>query len=132
MSDVPDIGRDLLAERLAWEAANPRPETLRRVERTIVRALNAAGFGRQYQVTRDGGFEIAVDDLLIRVEHDPTAEPRVSVYVDACYDRAKVCPECNTQPMTPGAERCPWCAGTLADWSREMTVAALPGTENPS
>jgi len=81
---TPDIEHEveepnpLLHARLEWEAANPKPETLRRVERTIVRALNAAGFGRQYQVTRHDGFEIAVDDLIIRVEHDPTAEPDAS------------------------------------------------------
>jgi hypothetical protein len=58
----------LLAARLKFEAENPRPESLVRAERAIVRALNDAGFGRQGQVTRQEGFEIAVDDLLIRVE----------------------------------------------------------------
>jgi hypothetical protein len=61
-------GGDLLAKRLAWEREHPRPESLRQVERMIVQGLNAYGFGRQYQVTRADGFEIAVDDLLIRVE----------------------------------------------------------------
>lgn len=62
---------DLLARRLAWERAHPRPEALRHAERMIVQGLEAYGFGRQYQVTRNDGFEIAVDDLLIRVEHRP-------------------------------------------------------------
>jgi hypothetical protein len=61
----------LLKARLEYEAANPRPETLVRAEKAIVRALVAEGFGRQYQVTRDDSFEIAVDDLLIRVRVDP-------------------------------------------------------------
>lgn len=58
----------LLAARLRWETENPRPESLRRAEKMLVQALVASGFGRQYQVTRADGFEIAVDDLLIRVE----------------------------------------------------------------
>lgn len=58
----------LLLRRLAWEIENPRPESLIRAEKTIVQALNAAGFGRQYQVTRQDGFAIAVDDLVIRVD----------------------------------------------------------------
>lgn len=53
---------------MTLEKEHPRPESLRRAERVIVRALVAEGFGRQYQVTRDDRFEIAVDDLLIRVE----------------------------------------------------------------
>lgn len=65
------MSHELLRARLEWEAANPKPESLRRAERMIVRALVAEGFGRQYQVTRQDGFEISVDDLLIRVEHDP-------------------------------------------------------------
>lgn len=69
MSDEIEIG-PLLAARLAWEAENPRPESLRKIERMIVRGLVADGFGRQYQVTREDGFEIAVGDLLIRVEID--------------------------------------------------------------
>lgn len=58
----------LLTARLQWEAENPRPESLRRAEKMVVQALAASGFGRQYQVTRADGFEIAVDDLLIRVD----------------------------------------------------------------
>src|SRR4051812_2072680 len=61
----------LLKARLEYEAANPRPETLRRAEKAIVQALVAEGFGRQYQVTRSDSFEIAVDDLLISVRVDP-------------------------------------------------------------
>lgn len=61
----------LLEQRIAWEQANPRPESLRKAERVIVTALNAAGFGRQSQVTKRDGFDIAVDDLVIRVEHHP-------------------------------------------------------------
>jgi hypothetical protein len=64
---MPEGGHDLLAKRLAWEAENPRPEQLVRAERAVVVALNEAGFGRQYQVTRAEGFDIAVDDLLVRV-----------------------------------------------------------------
>lgn len=62
---------DLLAARLAWERANPRPVSLVHAERMIVQGLNAYGFGRQSQVTRQDGFEIAVDDLIVRVEHRP-------------------------------------------------------------
>lgn len=58
----------LLRARLEAEAANPRAESIVRAERAIVRALVAEGFGRQHQVTRRDRFEIAVDDLLIRVE----------------------------------------------------------------
>lgn len=63
----------LLAARLEWERTHPRPESLRKAERMIVRALVAEGFGRQYQVTREDGFEIAVDDLLIFVKLNPDA-----------------------------------------------------------
>jgi hypothetical protein len=63
----------LLARRLAYEAANPQPESVRRAERAIVRALRAAGFGRQYQVTEHGRFRIAVDDLIIDVRIDESA-----------------------------------------------------------
>ena len=61
----------LLKARLEYEAANPRPETLVRAERAIVRALVAEGLGRQYQVTGSDRFEIAVDDLIISVRVDP-------------------------------------------------------------
>lgn len=61
----------LLAKRLAWEAENPRSEQLRRVERAIVRALRDAGFGKQLQVTHADAFDIAVDDLIVTVKHDP-------------------------------------------------------------
>lgn len=67
---------DLLRQRLAWEAANPRPEVLRRAERAIVRALRDGDFGFQAQVTHQDGFEIAVDGLLVRVELDPDAPGR--------------------------------------------------------
>lgn len=40
----------------------------------IVQGLNAYGFGRQAQVTNSDYFEIAVDDLVIRVTHSPTEE----------------------------------------------------------
>jgi len=63
----------LLRRRLEWEAENPRPESISRAERAIVRSLVAHGFGRQYQVTHHDHFEIAVDDLLIRVEVNPDA-----------------------------------------------------------
>ena len=63
----------LLDARLAWEAANPRPENIRRAERMIVRALVAEGFGRQTQVTHHDRFSIAVDNLIIRVEINPDA-----------------------------------------------------------
>jgi hypothetical protein len=58
----------LLAERLRYEAEHPRWGSLVRAERAIVRALNEAGFGLQYQVTREHSFEIVVDDLRIRVD----------------------------------------------------------------
>lgn len=59
----------LLRARLEWEAANPRPESLLRAERAIVRALaDEFGKGQQFQVTRHDGFDIAIADLLIRVE----------------------------------------------------------------
>lgn len=63
----------LLAQRMAWEETHPRPENIRRAERMIVRALVAEGFGRQHQVTHHDRFEIAVDNLLIRVEINPDA-----------------------------------------------------------
>jgi hypothetical protein len=67
---VDDMG-PLLRARLAAEKANPRPGSIIRAERAIVRALVAEGFGPQSQVTRHDRFDIAVDDLLIRVEHRP-------------------------------------------------------------
>jgi hypothetical protein len=45
-----------------------RPESLRRVEDAITRALVGADFGQQWLTIRDNGFEITVDGLLIRVE----------------------------------------------------------------
>lgn len=69
-----DPAHPLLAARLAWEAENPRPEPLRRAERAIVRALRDAGFGSQSQVTRGDGFDIATDDIIVRVEVNPDAE----------------------------------------------------------
>ena len=68
----------LLQARLAWEAANPRPESLRRVERMIVRGLKDEGLGPQSQVTHECGFEIACDDVLIRVEYSPDDARRAS------------------------------------------------------
>lgn len=65
---LPDQSETLLAARLRAERENPRPVSLIHAERMIVQGLNAYGFGRQSQVTRDCGFEIAVDDLLIKVE----------------------------------------------------------------
>ncbi len=59
---------DLLRQRLEWEKANPRPTVLRRAERAVVRGLKNEGLGPQYQVTRQDGFEIAVEGVLIRVE----------------------------------------------------------------
>jgi hypothetical protein len=79
MTDDRKDAHALLEARLAWEREHPRPETLVRAEKTIVQALNAAGFGRQYQVTRENGFEIAVDDLIIRVERDPWWATEASV-----------------------------------------------------
>jgi hypothetical protein len=61
----------LLAARLRAEREHPRPLPLVHAERAIVQALDAYGFRRQFQVTRDNGFEIAVDDLIVRVEHKP-------------------------------------------------------------
>jgi hypothetical protein len=58
----------LLEARLKWEAENPRPWQLITAERAIVRGLKDNGLGDQYQVTRADGFEIVVDNLLIRVE----------------------------------------------------------------
>ena len=69
-------GSDLVRARQQWEREHPRPESLRSAERAIVRALRTAGFGSQHQVTHDDSFEIAVDDLLIRVALDaPLAAP---------------------------------------------------------
>jgi hypothetical protein len=67
----PEFQHPLLAARLIWEAENPRPEPLVRAERAIVRALRDAGFGSQSQVTRAGGFEIATDTIVVRVEINP-------------------------------------------------------------
>lgn len=58
----------LLAKRLQWEKDNPRDPDLRKAEETIVKALVAAGFGRQYQVTDHRRFQISVDNVLITVE----------------------------------------------------------------
>jgi hypothetical protein len=69
-SCVPRCG-DLLCERIAWEAKHPRPWQLIAAERAIVRGLKDAGLGTQHQVTHQDRFEIAVGDLLIRVEHSP-------------------------------------------------------------
>jgi hypothetical protein len=51
-------------ERLA---VNPR-RSIRRAERGIVRGLAAEGLTDQHQVTHGDRFEIAVEDLRIRVE----------------------------------------------------------------
>jgi hypothetical protein len=67
---VPEHG-PLLTARLKWEAENPRPWQLVAAERAIVRGLKDAGLGSQYQVTHQDRFEIAVGDLLIRVEYSP-------------------------------------------------------------
>ena len=39
----------------------------------IVQGLNGYGFGQQSQVTRDDGFSIAVDNLIITVDLNPDA-----------------------------------------------------------
>ena len=75
LADGADIDLDdhpLLKARLEYEAAHPRNERLRRAEEMIVKGLIAFGFGKQYQVTREDSFEIAVDDLIIsvRVDHE--------------------------------------------------------------
>lgn len=59
---------DLLARRLQQERENPRPLSLVHAERMIVQGLKAYGFGIRHQVTRENGFEIATDDLLIQVK----------------------------------------------------------------
>lgn len=69
MSD--DLRGPLLAARLEWEREHPRNEQLVRAERAVVQGLDREGFGTQHQVTRDGGFEIAVDDLLVSVRLAP-------------------------------------------------------------
>ena len=63
----------LLAQRLQWELDHPRPESLRKAEKMIVQGLNAYNFGRQHQVTREDGFSIAVDNLIITVDLNPDA-----------------------------------------------------------
>jgi len=76
----PDLDIDLddhplLKARLEYEREHPRNERLRRAEEMVVKGLIAYGFGRQYQVTREDSFEIAVDDLIISVSVDPSAKP---------------------------------------------------------
>jgi hypothetical protein len=66
----------LLQARLDWEAANPRPENLRRAERAIVRGLAAEfGKGKQSQYTSRDGFTIFIEGLEVVVtrldEKDP-------------------------------------------------------------
>jgi hypothetical protein len=60
-----------LAARLEWERQHPRPESLRKAERMVVRGLKDAGFGDQYQVTKEDSFEIAVDDIIVSVRMNP-------------------------------------------------------------
>lgn len=92
---------DLLRARLEWEAANPRPKSIVRAERAIVRALKADGFGTQHQVTRHDRFDIAVDDLLIRVEwHRPCPD---------CKGVGKT--RCACWPGCPSERQCPTCHG---------------------
>lgn len=46
----------------------------------------------------------------------PTAsccgEPRVSREVDACYDHAKLCAGCRTNPVARAGAKCIWCLST--------------------
>jgi hypothetical protein len=121
---------DLLAKRLRYERENPRPMALVHAERMIVQGLNEYGFGPQHQVTRADGFEIAVDDLLIRVQladkpeeperwHTPHREPH-EVQPDPTPQR---CPECRGAKNVPAVPEetykgrvitviCPTCNGT--------------------
>lgn len=46
---------------------DPELPPLRRAERAIVRALKDAGLGGQSQVTHPDRFEIATDDIIVRV-----------------------------------------------------------------
>lgn len=76
-------GGPLLRARLEWEAEHPRPESLRRAERAIVRALAAEfGPGQQHQVTTEAGFDIAIEDVLIHVELAPDAQTTTTTQED--------------------------------------------------